>query len=125
MTTRVPNCAEFKDYKTCEKCKEGFYLAENLCVENPKNFIDKCDKYKNSSECSQCLQGFFLETSTTCTAVVAVENCELYNTTLTSSQCVQCKEGMFLEAQNTCSLRKVQIDGCLVLKADGDLCQTC
>lgn len=39
----------------------GYFLSENVCKENPKNFISNCKAYRSAKECIECVNGFYLE----------------------------------------------------------------
>ena len=125
VNTKVTNCVQFSNYKTCTKCADGFFLQENECKENPKNFIDKCESYLSSSECRSCQQGYFLETSTTCSPVEPVTNCVEYDPEAASTSCTRCDSTHYLEEMNTCTLRTLELADCLVPDPDNDLCGTC
>lgn len=54
MKTEVAYCKTFEDYRTCLECQSGFYLENNTCLTNPKNFIPNCKEYSNIDTCIEC-----------------------------------------------------------------------
>jgi len=50
----INNCLECSDGNSCEECKNGFDLNNNLCVSKILN----CEVFKNSKECQKCIENY-------------------------------------------------------------------
>lgn len=75
------NCAELKDFETCQICKDGFFKNENDCLANPVIAIPNCKEYSAANRCKECYNGYRLTPAPEyhCTEVENVSHCEIFN----------------------------------------------
>ena len=104
---KIKECAEcFGDlkYPICIKCKEGFRLENNLCIEETCDLgiEDKCKTCKNEigrkKECSSCNDGYYLEEnkiSYKCSKC-SIKNCKKCSIELGYEVCHECKNDFIL-----------------------------
>ena len=124
--TTVDHCSAFKDYKTCETCNQGYYLANGKCVIFPKEVIDGCLTYIAERSCSKCQIQKYLKSSTECLDATAIADCLTYDQSASQPTCTACQPSHFV-SQNKCITRQSVIDmtKCIILNKTADECLTC
>lgn len=80
----IQNCKEYKDIKTCSKCKFPYYLLENKCLQSSTS-DSNCAEYLSDGICGKCISSKILSfnntcddpVNTTCTEYADKDNCSL------------------------------------------------
>ena len=81
------NCKQTIDEKSCDKCNDYYYLAEDgQCVNTLK-----CLK-SNNGICTKCVEGYYLTNNNLC---IIDKNCE--NADIEIGICSLCKKGYYLD----------------------------
>ena len=84
------NCKQTIDEKTCDKCNDYYYLAEDgQCVQTLNCFESK------NGICSKCIDGYYLTKNNFC---IDDENCE--NADIDIGICSSCKSNYYLDLKD-------------------------
>lgn len=104
VTTKISNCAVYKDAATCTACADGFLLLNNVCTAYLAN--DGCSRRFSSAQpvCVACAAGYMLSADLVCQRVAGASNdgCLVADPD-DASVCVVCNSGFVMNKLGNCT----------------------
>ena len=93
----------------CLKCKENYYVKNNLCFlrTNLNTNCEELEEYKD--ECKKCKINYLLLNGFCEEIIPGKENCEIY---IDYENCELCKTGYYLREDNSCHTISSKIQNC-------------
>ena len=117
-TTKVENCASYKDATTCQECLYEYTLSSNKCTKTAAPTIKNC-KAEVAGVCGGCVGFDLAADAKSCTETACkLDNCEACGPKNGTAQtCAMCKDGYYRNDKHVCVAVPTGMEKCYVSTA--------